>query len=122
MVVDSLRSTTDEKVDICNFADDNTLYSCAQFISEAIGNRYLWPENCFELVQRLTETAKSQFMVLSKSAVKYSTEIIDKKIFLFKSVKLLGLTIESYFDIYLQGFQQTKYSTGKITLKFVYPV
>ena len=96
--------------------------SCAQFISEAIGNRYLWPENCFELVQRLTEPAKSQFMVLSKSTVKYSTEIIDKKIFLFKSVKLLGLTIESYFDIYLQGFQTTKYSTSKITLKFVYLV
>ena len=42
-----------EKTDICNFTDDNTLFSCAQSINEKT-----MTENSFEVVHRQSNNGK----------------------------------------------------------------
>ena len=86
-----------EKTDICNFADDNTIYSCAKSVNDVIDNLQSdlkivlkW----FKDKQMMTNPGKFQFMILSKNTISKSIVIGNKTIASSKSVKLLGLTID----------------------------
>ena len=87
-----------EKTDICNFADDNTIYSCAKSVNDVIENlqsdlkiALKW----FKDHQMMANPGKFQFMILSKNTINQSIVINNKTIESMKSVKLLGLTIDN---------------------------
>ena len=87
-----------EKTDICNFADDNTIYSCAKSVNDVIENlqsdlkiALKW----FKDHQMMANPGKFQFMILSKNTINQSIVINNKTIESLKSVKLLGLTIDN---------------------------
>ena len=61
-----------EKTDICNFADDNTIYSCAKSVNDVIENLQSdlrivlkW----FKDNQMIANPGKFQFMILSKNTI-----------------------------------------------------
>ena len=88
-----------EKSDICNFADDNTLYSCGANLRTVLGNLeqnasklLYW----FEINSMKANPEKFQFMMLSKKSYQHqklsvNTFTIDES----DEVKLLGLTIDN---------------------------
>ena len=87
-----------EKTDICNFADNNTIYSCAKSVNDVIENlqsdlkiALKW----FKDNQMMANPGKFQFMILSKNTINKSIVINNKTIESSKSVKLLGLTIDN---------------------------
>ena len=82
-----------EKTDICNFADDNTIYSCAKSVNDVIENlqsdlkiTLKW----FKDSQMMVNPGNFQFMTLNKDTINQSIVIDNKTIELPKSVKLLG--------------------------------
>ena len=85
-----------EKSEICNFADYNTISSCTKSISDVIENlqsdlklALTW----FKYNQMMANPGKFQFMILSKTEIYQSIDILNKNIASSTSVKLLGLTI-----------------------------
>ena len=71
-----------EKTDICNFADDNTIYTCAKSVNDIIENLQSdlkivlkW----FKDNQMMANPGKFQFMILSKNAINKSIAI-DKRL------------------------------------------
>ena len=61
-----------EKTDICNFADDNTIYSCAKSVDDVMENlqsdlkiALKW----FKDNQMMANPGKLQFMILSKNTI-----------------------------------------------------
>ena len=87
-----------EKIDICNFADDNTKNSCAKSVNDVY--RYLQSDlkialKWFKDNQMMANPGKFQFMILSKNTINKSIVINNKTIESSKSVKLLGLTIDN---------------------------
>ena len=82
-----------EKADICNFADDSTIYSCAKSVNDVIENlqsdlkiTLKW----FKDNQMMVNPGNFQFMTLNKDTINQSIVIDNKTIELPKSVKLLG--------------------------------
>ena len=87
-----------EKSDICNFADDNTLYSCAANLKTVLENLkhdasklLYW----FKITSMKANSEKFQFMILSKKYYQpqkllVNTLTIDES----DEVELLGLTIK----------------------------
>ena len=87
-----------EKSDICNFADDNTLYSCGANLKTVLGNLehdasklLYW----FKINSMKANPEKFQFMILSKKSyqpqkLSVNTFTIDES----DEVELLGLTID----------------------------
>ena len=82
-----------EKTDICNFADDNTIYSCAKSVNDVIENlqsdlkiALKW----FKDNQMIANAGKFQFMALNKDTINKSIVMDNKTIESPKSVKLLG--------------------------------
>ena len=72
-----------EKADICNFADDNTKYSCAKSVNDVIENLQSdlkivlkW----FQDNQMMANPRKFQFMILSKNTINKSIVIGNKTI------------------------------------------
>ena len=97
-----------EKTDICNFADDNIIYSCAKSVSDAIENLKSDLKialNWFKDNQMMANPGKFQFMILSKNTINQSIVINNKTIESLKSVKLLGLTIDNKlnFEIHINN-------------------
>ena len=87
-----------DKTDIWNFADDNTIYSCAKSVNDVIENlqsdlkiALKW----FKYNQMMANPGKFQFMILSKNTINKSITISNKTIESSKSVKLLGLIIDN---------------------------
>ena len=80
-----------EKTDICNFAVDNTIYSCAKSVNNVIENL----QSDLKDNQMMANPGKFQFMILSKNTINKSIVINNKIIESSKSVKLLGLTIDN---------------------------
>ena len=87
-----------EKTDICNFAGDNTIYSCAKSVNDVIENLQSdlkivlkW----FKDNQMMANPGKFQFMILSKNTINKSIVIGNKTIESSKSMKLLRLTIDN---------------------------
>ena len=82
-----------EKTDICNFAEDNSIYSCAKSVNDVIENlqsdlkiTLKW----FKDNQMMVNPGNFQFMTLNKDTINQSIVIDNKTIELPKSVKLLG--------------------------------
>ena len=81
------------KIDICNFADDSTIYNCAKSVNDVIENlqsdldiALKW----FKDNQMMANPGKFQFMILSKNTINKSIVIDNKTIESPKSVELLG--------------------------------
>ena len=90
-----------EKTDICNFADDNTIYSCAKSVNDVIENlqsdlkiALKW----FKDNQMMANPGKFKFMILSRNTINKSIAKDNKAIESSKSVKLLRLTIDNKLD------------------------
>ena len=106
-----------EKTDICNFADDNTIYSCAKSVNDVIENlqsdlkiALKW----FKDNQTLANPGKFQFMILSKNTTNQSIVIDNKTIETSKSAKLLGLTIDKKLNFGIHINNICKVSIAKI--------
>ena len=107
-----------EKTDICNFADDNTIYSCAKSVNDVIENlqsdlkiALKW----FKDNQMMANPGKFQFMILlSKNTMNNSIVINNKTIESSKSVKLLGLTIDNKLNFGIHINNICKVASAKI--------
>ena len=87
------------KTEVCNFADDNTLYSCASTVDEVVNN--LREDLCnalqwFRLNQLVPNPAKFQLMFLGGEFKNISFKINGILVKPKDNVKLLGLTIDKY--------------------------
>ena len=101
-----------EKTEICNFADDNTIYSCEKTVEEVIENLHYdlklvlkW----FENNQMMANPGKFQFMLLGKNTKNQTLQIQNNTLKSFQSVKLLGLTIDNNlkFDTHIDNLCKT---------------
>ena len=66
------------KTDICNFADYNTIHSCAKSVNDAIENLQSNLEialKWFKDNQMIANPGKFQFMILSKNTINISIVI-----------------------------------------------
>ena len=106
-----------EKTDICNFADDNTIYNCTKSINDVIENlqsdlkiALKW----FKDNQMMANPGKFQSMILSKNTIKKSIVIDNKTIESSKSVKLLGLTIDNKLNFGIHINNICKVASAKI--------
>ena len=106
-----------EKTDICNFADDNTIYSCAKSVNDVIENlqsdlkiALTW----FKDNQMMANPGKFQFMILNKNTINKSIVINNKTIESSKSVKLLGLTIDNKLNFGIHINNICKVASAKI--------
>ena len=106
-----------EKTDICNFADDNTIYSCAKSVNDVIENlqsdlkiALKW----FKDNQMLANPGKFQFMILSKNKTDQSIVIDNKTIESSKSAKLLELTIDKKLNFGIHINNICKVAIAKI--------
>ena len=106
-----------EKIEIFNFADDNTVYSCAKSVNDVIENlqsdlkiALKW----FKDNQMMANPGKFQFMILSKNTINKSIVIDNKTIESSKSVKLLGLTIDNKVNFGIRINNICKVASAKI--------
>ena len=87
-----------EESDICNFADDNTLYSCGKDLTDIKENLVSDTKsilNWFRLNSLKTNPGKFLFMILGdKSHHKYELKINSIKFEASGDVLLLGITID----------------------------
>jgi hypothetical protein len=84
--------------DICNFADDNSSYSCRDTIEEVIANLEDDMKiilNWFDINSMVANACKFQFMILGyKYRRKLCLDINGKRVVNSKEVVLLGITID----------------------------
>ena len=106
-----------EKTDICNFADNNTIYSCAKSVNDLIENL----QSVLKIVlkwfkdnQMMANPGNFQFMILSKNTANKSIVINNKTIESSKSVKLLGLTIDNKLNFGIHINNICKVASAKI--------
>ena len=87
-----------EQSDICNFADDNTLYSCGKSLTDIKENLVSDTKiilNWFKLNSLKANPGKFQFMILrEKSHHKHELKINSIKVEASDHVLLLGITID----------------------------
>ena len=106
-----------EKADICNFADDSTIYSCVKSVNDVIENlqsdlkiELKW----FKYNEMMVNPGKFQFMILSKNTISKSFVINNKTIESSKSVKLFGLTIDNKLNFGIRINNICKVASTKI--------
>ena len=106
-----------EKTNICNFADDNTIYICAKSVNDVIENlqsdlkiALKW----FMDNQVMGNSRKFQFMILSKYTINKSIVINNKTIKLSRSMKLLGLAIDNKLNFGIHINNICKVTSTKI--------
>ena len=87
-----------EQSDICNFADDNSLYSCGRRLTDIKENLVSDTKgilNWFRLNSLKANPEKFQFMILGdKSHYKHKLKIDSIKVEASNDVLLLGITID----------------------------
>ena len=87
-----------EQSDICNLADDNTLYSCGKGLTDIKENLVSDTKsilNWFRLNSLKANTGKFQFMILGdKSHQKHELKVNSIKVEASDDVLLLGITID----------------------------
>ena len=105
------------KTDICNFADGNTIYSCAKSVNDVIENlrsdlkiALKW----FKDNQMMANPGKFQSMILSKNTINKSIVIDNKTIESSKSVKLVTLTIDNKLNFGIHINNICKVDSAKI--------
>ena len=87
-----------ENSEICNFADDNTIFSCDSTFETVVFNLELDAKNILnwlQINQLVANPAKFQFILLGNSGKKLCLAINKNIIKLSDEVKLLGITIDS---------------------------
>ena len=87
-----------EKTDICNFADDNSLYSCAGTLSEVVQNlKYDLSKvlTWFSENQLVANPSKFQMLVLGESDLPININVGNFSITSSDTVELLGISIDS---------------------------
>ena len=88
-----------EKTDICNFADDNTLYKSSPSLSlvlNCLEHDITIVLNWFKINSLKANSKKIQFMVLGrKKRFQHKSKIEDTYIFSKDKVVLLGITIDN---------------------------
>ena len=106
-----------EKNDTCNFANDNTRYSCAKSVNDVLENlqsdlkiALKW----FQDNQMMANPGKFKFMILSINTINKSIVINNKTIESSKSVKLLGLTIDNNLNFGIHINNICKVASAKI--------
>ena len=87
-----------QRTEVCNFADDNTIYSCASSIDAVISdlevdmtNSLFW----FKSNQLVANPSKFKLMFLGIKNKNLGLFIYDDFIFSSTSVKLLGITLDN---------------------------
>ena len=106
-----------EKIDICNFADDKTIYSCAKSVNDVIENLQSHLKivlKWFKDNQMMANPGKFQFMTLNKNTINKSIVIDNKTIESSESVKLLGLTIDNKVNFGIRINNICKVASAKI--------
>ena len=106
-----------EKTDICSFADDNTIYSCAKSVGDVIENLQSDLKKAlkwFKNNQMLANPGKFQFMILFKNTINKPIVIDNKMIESSKSMKLLGLTIDRKLNFGIHINNICKVASAKI--------
>ena len=106
-----------EKTDICNFADNNTIYSCAKSVNDVIENLQSDLKIALKLFkgnQMMANPGKFQFMILIKNTINKSIVIDNKTIESSKSVKLLGLTIDNKLNFGIHIDNKCKVASAKM--------
>ena len=87
------------KPEVCNFADDNTLYSCNKNLEHVFSNLIYDLRNVldwFKINSMKGNPGKFQFPVLGvKNIVQYTINVNGKIIACSNEVKLLGITIDN---------------------------
>ena len=87
-----------ESTENCNFADDNTLYSCSNSLETVISDLEVDISNVLDWLrvnQLVANPAKFQLMFLGNINQKLCFEINGETIHATESVKLLGVTIDN---------------------------
>ena len=104
-----------QRTEVCNFADDNTIYSCASTIDAVISDLEVDMENSlrwFKTNQLVANPTKFQLMFLGMDERKLALYIDNKQILPSYSVKLLGIRIDRKlkFDLHINNIcnQATK--------------
>ena len=97
-----------QRTEVCNFADDNTIYSCASDIDAVISDLEVDMENSlswFKSNQLVANPGKFKLMFLGMNARKLGLFINNKLVTPTNSVKLLGITIDKQlkFDIHIKN-------------------
>ena len=106
-----------EKTDICNFADGNTIYSCAKSINDVTENLQSDMKIVLEWFkdnQMMANPGKFKFMILSKNTINKSIVIDKKTIESSKSIKRLGLTIDNKLNFGIHINNICKVANAKI--------
>ena len=84
---------------MCNFADDNTLYSCTKNLEHVFANLKHDLRNVldwFKIYSKRTNPGKFQFMILGvKNIAPFRLNVNGKIIPCSNEVKLLGITIDN---------------------------
>ena len=84
-----------EKTQICNFADDNTIYSCgdsSETVTEWLKHDLDIVINWLKINELVANPSKFQFMILGGNDSKVPLKTSDITIAQSTSVKLLGIT------------------------------
>ena len=106
-----------EKTQICNFADDNTIYSCgdsSETVTEWLKHDLDIVINWFKINELVANPSKFQFMILGGNDSKVPLKTSDITICQSTSVKLLGITIEQHLDFKLHINSLCKSSSNKV--------
>ena len=106
-----------EKTQICNFADDNTIYSCgdsSETVTEWLKHDLDIVINWFKINELVANPSKFQFMILGGNDSKVPLKTSDITIAQSTSVKLLGITIDQHLDFKLHINSLCKSSSNKV--------
>ena len=91
------------KSEVCNFADDNTLYSCNKNLEHVFSNLKYDLRNVldwFKINSMKTNPGKFQFMLLGvKNIVHFTINVNGKIIPRSNEVKLLRITIDNELNL-----------------------
>ena len=90
-----------EKTDICNFAEDSTIYRYAKSVNDVLENLQTELKiavKWFKDNHMVANLGKFQFNILSKNANNKSIVANNKTIESLNSGKMLGLTIDNKLD------------------------
>lgn len=89
--------------DICNFADDNTIFSCKSSITavlESLHSDIVKVVNWFNSNGMVANPSKFQMIILGANVGNISIQIGSSSIAPSKQVKLLGITLDEKLSFY----------------------
>ncbi|XP_057310572.1 uncharacterized protein LOC130648536 [Hydractinia symbiolongicarpus] len=108
--------------DICNFADDNTIFSCKSSITAVLGSLHsdiVKVVNWFNSNGMVANPSKFQMIILGADVGNISIQIGSSSIAPSKQVKLLGITLDEKLSFYphVKGMCKSASSKTKALLR-----